>query len=225
MTTTTDGTDLDHDRRVQRAVTDELGWTPAVPATRIGVAVRDGVVTLSGEVDDVPAYLATKRAALRVRGVRAIVDDLWVRRAGAPRSDTDLARTVESALNWASDVPRDSVRATVRKGFVTLTGEVPWEFQRAAAQRAVEAVDGVQRVENAVELTDRPAAADAADRIRSALLRNAFLESEGVRVTVDGTEAVLTGEVRSDFERRQAEQATWASPHITAVRNELRVTE
>jgi osmotically-inducible protein OsmY len=207
---------------VQRAVLDELAWTPGLPAAALGVGVRDGVVTVSGDLDDVPQYLAAKRAVLRVAGVRALVDDLWVRPARS-RPDADLAASVRDALRWRTEVPSDAVQATVRNGFVTLTGRVPWEYQRRAAQEAAEHVDGVRRVDNDVELTERPAAEDAADRVRRALLRNAALDSAGIRVFMEGTEAVLQGTVHSEFERRQAEAAVWSSPHVATIRNELHV--
>lgn len=210
------------DGRLQRAVLDELAWTPGLEAAGIGVAVRDGVVTLTGDVDDVPQYLVTKRAALKVAGVRALVDDLWVRPAMA-RPDADLAASVREAIRWRSEVPSDAVQVAVRDGFVNLVGQVPWEYQRRAAQEAAERVEGVRRVDNDIELTERPAAADAADRVRRALLRNAVLDANAVQVTVDGTEAVLSGAVHSEFERRQAEAAVWSSPHVSTVRNELRV--
>jgi osmotically-inducible protein OsmY len=210
------------DGRVQRAVLDELAWTPGLPAAALGVGVRDGVVTVSGDLDDVPQYLAAKRAVLRVAGVRALVDDLWVRPARS-RPDADLAASVRDALRWRTEVPSDAVQATVRNGFVTLTGRVPWEYQRRAAQEAAEHVDGVRRVDNDVELTERPAAEDAADRVRRALLRNAALDSAGIRVFMEGTEAVLQGTVHSEFERRQAEAAVWSSPHVATIRNELHV--
>jgi osmotically-inducible protein OsmY len=216
------GGGADRDGRLQRAVLEELGWTPGLEAAGIGVAVRDGVVTLTGDVDDVPQYLATKRAALRVAGVRALVDDLWVRPARA-RPDAGLATSVREAIRWRAEVPSDAVQVAVRDGFVNLLGQVPWEYQRRAAQEAAERVEGVRRVDNDIELTERPAAADAADRVRSALLRNAVLDAAAMQVTVDGTEAVLSGAVHSDFERRQAEAAVWSSPHVSAVRNELRV--
>jgi osmotically-inducible protein OsmY len=210
------------DARLQRAVLDELSWTPGLEAAGIGVGVRDGVVTLTGDVDDVPQYLVTKRAALKVAGVRALVDDLWVRPAMA-RPDADLAASVREAIRWRSEVPSDTVQVAVRDGFVNLVGRVPWEYQRRAAQEAAERVEGVRRVDNDIELTERPAAADAADRVRRALLRNAVLDANAVQVTVDGTEAVLSGAVHSEFERRQAEAAVWSSPHVATVRNELRV--
>src|SRR6059058_4068838 len=99
----------DRDGRLQRAVLDELAWTPGLEAAGIGVAVRDGVVTLTGDVDDVPQYLVTKRAALKVAGVRALVDDLWVRPAMA-RPDADLAASVREAIRWRSEVPSDAVQ-------------------------------------------------------------------------------------------------------------------
>ena len=209
------------DHEIQTAVQDELEWTPDVDAAGVGVAVEDGTVTLSGEVDDYSERRAAKRAALRVRGVSTVVDDLRVHpKSSVNVTETDVAREVAHALAWASNVP-DSVKAEVDGHAVTLTGEVHWNFQRQAAKRAVQYLRGVYSVNNMITLSARPSAADAKERIKNALVRNAQLDANHITVTVSGNTATLTGHVRSWAEKRQAGWAAWASPHVTDVNNEL----
>lgn len=210
-------TDLD----VQTLVYDELEWTPEVDAAGIGVAVDDGAVTLSGEVDSLSERLAANRAAFRVKGVRAVVDNITVHpKGGWPVTETDVAKNVEHALQTATNVP-DTVRAKVDQHVVTLSGEVEWDFQRRAAQRAVQYLCGVYTVRNNVTLTSRPSATDTEERITRALIRNAQFDARSIDVTVTGTKVTLVGTVRSAAERTQAGQAAWASPHVTEVENRI----
>lgn len=218
MSTAT-ATRTDHD--IQASVQDELEWTPDVDAAGIGVAVEDGAVTLSGEVDDYAEKLAAERAALRVRGVSAVVNDLTVHPKGATTvTETDIAKEVERALKWATNVP-DTVKAEITGHNVTLTGQVQWDFQRQAAKRAVRYLRGVYTVNNMITLTARPSATDAKERITNALVRNAQLDANHITVTVVGNKATLTGHVRSWAEKEQAGFAAWASPHVTDVANDL----
>lgn len=211
----------DHD--IQTAVQEELDWTPEVDAAGIGVAVEDGAVTLTGEVDQHSERLAAMRAARRVRGVSTVVDALTVHpKSAITISDTDIAREVRRALQWADNVP-DTVKAEVSDHNVTLTGEVLWDFQRRAAKRTVQHLRGVHRVDNRVTLRARPSASDAKERISNALVRNAQLDANHIVVTVIGNSVTLSGHVRSWAEKEQAGRAAWASPHITDVQNNVRV--
>lgn len=211
----------DHD--IQTAVQDELDWTPDVDAAGIGVAVEDGAVILTGEVDQHSERLAAKRAARRVRGVSTVVDALTVHpKSSITITDTDVAREVRRALQWADNVP-DTVRAEVSDHNVILTGEALWDFQRRAAQRTVQHLRGVHRVDNRITLFARVSASDAKERIRNALVRNAQLDANHIVVTVIGNRATLSGHVRSWAEKEQAGRAAWASPHITEVENNVRV--
>jgi len=214
----------DSDLDVQIAVQDELDWTPDVDAAGIGVAVEDGGVTLSGEVDNYSERLAAKRAAFRVRGVRAVVDDLTVHpKAASSVTEADVATEIERALRGASNVP-ETVKAEIHGHNVTLTGEVDWDFQRTAAKRAVQCLRGVYTVNNMITLTPRPSAADTEERITNALTRNAQLDAKTISVTVAGNKVTLTGTVKSWAEKRQAGNAAWASPHVTDVDNRIIVS-
>lgn len=211
------------DHEIQTAVQDELEWTPDVDAARIGVAVEDRTVTLSGEVEDLAERRAATHAALRVRSVSAVANDLTVHpKSEWPVTETGIAKEVERALRRSTIVP-DTVKAEIRGHHVTLSGQVRWHFQRQAAEDGVQYLRGVYSVDNMITLNPRPFAADAERRIIEALLRNAQLDPDHITVAVAGTTATLTGSVRSWAEKRQAGQAAWASPHITEVENGIRV--
>ncbi|HEY9470268.1 MAG TPA: BON domain-containing protein [Propionibacteriaceae bacterium] len=215
------GTSVRSDQNIQIAVQDELEWTPDVDAAGIGVAVEDGTVSLSGEVDSYAERVAAKRAALRVYGVSTVVDNLVVHpRSKGALTETDIAKEVKRALKAASNVP-DTVKAEITDHAVVLTGEVNWDFQRRAAKRAVQYLHGVYSVESRLTLSARPSSADAEERIKNALIRNAQLDAKTIDVAVSGNTVTLTGAVRSWAEKQQAGQAAWASPHVTEVFNRI----
>ncbi|MGN6743108.1 MAG: BON domain-containing protein [Amnibacterium sp.] len=223
MTTLTH-TGIRTDQDVQRSVLEELEWTPGLDIANVGVTVHDGAVTLSGDVSDLPQRKAAVKAAFRVRGVTAVADELDLRLpADRVASDTEIAEAVQRGFRDTVEVPHDIVHATVHDAVVTLTGTVHYEYERKAARRIAEHARGVRAVDSRIELERRPSAADAAERIRGAIRRNAVVDAGHVQVTMDGTVAVLTGTVQSFAERSQAERAAWSSPHVTAVRNEITV--
>jgi osmotically-inducible protein OsmY len=210
------------DLQIQSAVESELDWTPNVDAAGIGVAVENGTVALSGEVDSYYEKTAAKRAAFRVKGVHTVTDDLVVR-AGSNLwsiSETTIAKNVEKAIAWLTTAP-NSVRAEVAKHRVILTGEVQWNYERVQAEKAVERIPGVADVENRIALARRPSAVDTAERITNALARNAALDAKGIKVVATGNTVTLTGTVHSWAERMAAENAAWSSPHVTAVDDQL----
>jgi osmotically-inducible protein OsmY len=196
--------------------------TDDVDAAAIGVAVDAGTVELSGEVDDYTQKVAAEKAALRVRGVRAIVSKLAVRpQAGGPPTTAEIAREVDHALEWAINVP-DTVKAQVNAHHdVTLYGDVDWDFQRNAARRAVQQLRGVYTVNDKMSLRARPAATETEQRIKQAIERNATLDANTIHVDVSGNTVTLTGSVGSWLEKQQAGRTAWSSPHVAAVRNDI----
>ena len=210
------------DLELQREVTNELRWDPRVRDDEIAVAARDGVVTLGGTVGSFAVKLAALKAAERVGGVHAVADDLDVKLPGSSqRSDTELAHQVVNALRWDVLVPDDRIKARVEQGWVTLEGEVEWEFERRAARRAVQNLTGVRGVTNLVALRARASTLDVSQRIKDALRRQAELDARKIEVEATDGAVTLRGTVHSWAERHQAEQAAWSAPGVTRVDDRL----
>lgn len=207
------------DVRVRDAVMKQLDWDPEVDAGAVGVAAKDGVVTLTGYVPDYPGRLAAERAAKRVRGVRGVANDIEVRRT-FERNDSDIAIDATRALELRTTVP-PTVQLVVRNGHVTLSGKVSWLFQRTAAEHAVRHVRGVLSVVNHIEVALSSVERDVRHRIVEALHRNADIDARHVVVTVDGNVARLTGRVGSWLQRESAERAAGSAPGITRVDDQI----
>jgi osmotically-inducible protein OsmY len=216
------GSKVKTDWQLKRDVMDELAWDPAISANAIGVAVKDGVVTVSGHLDTFAEKVAVQRAVRRVTGVRAIAIELDVKLAPQhKRSDTEIAAAAEHALRWNTMIPADKVRVTVEQGWVQLNGEVEWDYQRQAAFKAVRSLTGVVGVSNEITLGQRTTPADLAQRIQDALERQALREANRVQVTVaDGT-VTLQGNVHSSQERDAVQGAAWSAPGVRSVVNQL----
>jgi osmotically-inducible protein OsmY len=214
------------DSEIQKDVADELKWDPSLEDDDIAVAVRDGVVTLAGWVKSYGDKWKAERVVSRVRGVKAIANDLEVRLpSSSNRNDPEIARAAVDALKWNSSVPDDRIRVRVENGWVTLEGDVDWYFQKEAAERAVRWLTGVKGVTNliAVHAPATPAPSDVKAKIRAALSRGAQFDADRITVEVDGHKAILRGTVRSYAERRDAERAALNAPGITEVENRLTV--
>lgn len=210
------------DSELQRDVMEELVWDPSVGRAEIGVAARSGVVTVSGQVDSYAKKVAAVKAAERVAGVRAVADELIIE-VPSPfkRSDMDIAHAVTNALRWDIEVPDDRIKARVDGGWVWLDGEVEWEFQRAAAARAVRNLTGVMGVSNEIRLKAHVFAPDVKARIESALKRNAAVDSSQIIVLAHDGEVTLKGHVHSWSARADAERAAWSAPGVNRVKDEL----
>ena len=212
------------DADLKRDVTAELAWDPAVKATAVGVAVKDGVVTLTGHLDTYAEKYAASRAVKRVAGVKAIALELDVKLApNHKRSDTDIAESAEVALKWNTLVPVDAIKLTVDHGWVTLQGAVEWDYQRRSVEKAIRPLMGVVGISNEITLRNQPKAADLSRRIEAALMRQAMREAEHIQVDVDGATVKLTGKVHSWQERDAAQGVAWSAPGVLAVVNDLRV--
>jgi len=210
--------DLRHD------ILTELAWDPVVPEAKVGVAVSDGVVTLSGHLDTYAEKIATQRAVERVSGVQAIALEIDVVPQGVhKRSDTEIAMAAEQALGWNTSVPKDRVKVAVEKGWVTLSGELDWNFQRSAVERMIRPLRGVLGISDNITLKSLPIPANLSARIQDALTRQASREARRIEIAVDGSVVTLRGHVHSWAERNAAEGATWSAPGVSRVDNQLTV--
>ncbi|SCL17248.1 Osmotically-inducible protein OsmY, contains BON domain [Micromonospora pallida] len=212
------------DQDIQADVLDELTWEPRVQPHEIGVTVTEGVVTLSGWVDGYAKKWAAERAAHRVARVRAVANDLAVRLpSSAQRTDQEVATATVRALEWDAFVPLEEVDVTVAEGWVTLRGQVEWEYQRRAAERAVGRLTGVRGVSNGIAVRPRATAPgpEIATGIRRALERGVATDTARISVGLSGHTVVLDGVVRSTEQRAAAERTAWSAPGVTEVRNRL----
>ena len=212
------------DSQLQRDVCAELEWEPSVDQTHIGVAVVDGVVTLSGYVKSYPEKLAAEHATRRVAGVKAIAEELKVRFASDPKTaDHEIAKRIVDMLSWSVLVPDKTVQVKVEHGWVTLTGEVAWHYQRDEARRIASGINGVTGVSNNIAVNTRVAIPEVRQRIKDALERQADLDAAAVTIALDGSKVTLGGTVRAPYERRVAEQAAWGAPGVTQVDDRILV--
>ena len=212
-------------RELESEVLDELEWEPSVKAAEIGVAVNDGVITLTGFVDSYAEKLATEDAVKRVTDVRGVANELVVRLpALRERTDTDIARAAVNALEWDVFVPFDSAKVTVENGWVTLDGEVERQFQRQAAEHAVCHLAGVKGVRNLISIKSKATAMEIQADIEKALKRSAEVDAKRISVETRGSgKVILRGSVRSFAERQEAGRVAWSAPGITDVDNQISV--
>jgi osmotically-inducible protein OsmY len=209
------------DTRLRDAVIRQLEWDPECDASAIGVAAKDGAVTLTGFIDTYAGKLAAERAAKRVHGTRAVANDVAVR-LRLDRTDADIARDAGRALELRSTIPQ-TVQAVVRDGVVSLSGNVDWLYQKEAAARAVRDVRGVRAVLSHISVTPRAVEKDVHRRIVRALHRHADLDARRIAVTVSGGTATVSGTVETWQHREAAEQAAASAPGIVRVQNDIAV--
>jgi osmotically-inducible protein OsmY len=215
-------TQIRTDEEIRADVLEELKWDPRVQSNEIGVAVKNGIVTLTGWVDSYLKKIAAEEAALRVRGVTAVANDIEVRLPESDqRTDADIAAAVVNALKWDAAIPEGQVTVTVSKGWVTLKGEVDYQFQKIEAEHAARRVTGVIGVTNLITVKPRLSPTDLKQSIEKALIRNAETDAKRITVEVQGSKVILRGTVRTYAERQAAEDAAWSAPGVTEVENHI----
>lgn len=215
-----------NDKMLQQDVIDELDFEPSIDSADIGVIAENGVITLTGHVPSYSQKIAAERAAWRVKGVKAIAQEIQVRFASDKKTnDDEIAQRAVNILAWNSSVPRDAIHVKVQDGWVTLTGEVSWNYQREAAETGIRRLSGVLGVSNDITLIPLAQPADIEQRIRSALKRQAEIEASRIRVSVlDNGRVSIEGEVDNWEERRAVERAAWSAPGVRMVEDHLRIS-
>ena len=212
------------DLTLRQEILDELEWEPSVDAAHIGVVVDKGFATLSGHVSSYTEKLAAERAVTRVKGVTAIAENIEIRYPAAKRTaDDQIAKRVVDIINWQVSVPSDRIKVKVEKGWVTLSGEVDWHFQKVDAEKSVRRLSGVMGIANLIGLKPRVEAKDVKKRIEEALKRNAEIEAQNIRVIVQGGKVTLDGKVDSWAERQRVENTVWSAPGVLSVDDRLSV--
>jgi osmotically-inducible protein OsmY len=208
------------DEQIQQDVFAELKWDARLQPNEIGVIVKDGVVTLTGWVDSYLKKWTAEDVAHRVGGVKAVANDIEVK-LSSERTDPDIAAAAVRAIEWDSAVPSDKVQVTVSKGWVTLKGEVEWQYQREDAERVIRRLAGVKGVSNLIMVKPRTTASELKKKIEDSLVRSAQLDANRITVEVQGTKAILRGTVRSWAEKEEAERVVWSAPGIVSVENRI----
>jgi osmotically-inducible protein OsmY len=210
------------DEEIQKDVLAELKWDAQVQPNEIGVSVKDGVVTLTGWVDSYLKKWAAEDAAHRVGGVKAVANDIEVK-VFSERTDPDIAEAAIRALEWDASVPADKIQVTVSKGWVTLKGEVNWNFEKQDAERVVRRLTGVKGVSNLITVKPSTTPSELKKRIEDALVRNAKVDANKITVEVQGSKAILKGAVRAWVEKEEADRVAWLAPGVTSVENRITV--
>lgn len=212
------------DQEIRDDILAEIDWEPRVQSTEIGVTVKNGAVVLTGTVSNYAEKLAAEEAAKRVKGVRAIAEEIKVKIPSETRvGDEEIAERIANLFKWNASIAENEIKAEVRNGFVTLSGEADWNYQRDLAKTLVSGVKGVAAVTNMIKVKSRVAPAEVTREITRALHRNADIEASNIKVDVDGGRVTLKGDVKAWHERKLVEDAVWAAPGVTEVVDNLRV--
>ncbi|TFZ55228.1 BON domain-containing protein [Methylorubrum sp. Q1] len=213
------------DAEIKRDVEAELRWNPSIDSTDVAVTVKNGVVTLTGFTRSFTDKWEAERAAKHVAGVAGVANDIEVRLPSVDeRPDPEIARDAVAALKNRLPMSAEHIQVTVKSGWVSLEGEVEWQYQRGAAEAAVRWVRGVKGVSNLVQVKPRAAASEIKQKIDEAFRRSAEVDANRVMVEAKGSEVVLNGTVRSWAERQEAERVAWAAPGVTKVDNRITIS-
>ncbi len=224
MKSTLERTSHRTDAELKADILAELKYEPNVKVTDLGVLVHDGVVTLNGHTNSYMGKWEAVRTIKRIAGVKAIADEIELKIPGSvSHTDEDIAAAAAHHLEWSSVVPTGKVTATVRKGWITLDGEVEWKYMKNAAENVVHHLTGVKGVSNMISLKPKSTSTEVKASIRSAFERSALLNANKIEVEISGSEVTLRGNVRTYGERDEAERVAWASPGILSVHNNLMI--
>lgn len=214
------------DNEIQKDVIEQLKWEPFLNASQIGVAVKNGIVTLSGQVDTYSKKSLAEKAAKKVAGVLAIAEDIQVGLSPAyKKTDTEIAEAVVNGLKWHTMIPDEKIKVSVEEGNVRLEGEVEWEYQRNQAKTAVENLAGVKFVTNLIAVKPKITPYEIQQKINASFQRSANIDASKISADVTGSKVILRGTVRSFAEKEDAENAAWSAPGITSVESKLIIKE
>jgi osmotically-inducible protein OsmY len=212
------------DFQIQKDIMEQLRWEPFLMASQIGVAVKNGIVTLSGQVDSYAKKLTAENATRKIAGVKAIAEDIHIGVSPSfNKTDTEIAEAVYNALKWHSAVQEEKIKIKVENGHVTLEGEVEWEFQRKNVKTAIENMAGIRSVLNLVTLKPKVTTTDIKQKISAAFHRSATIDAGIISVEVSGNKVTLNGKVRSMTEKEDAENAAWNAPGVTSVVSNIEI--
>lgn len=213
------------DAEIERDVKEELKWDPDLDATDVAVTVKDGVVTLTGFVRSYAEKYEAESAAKRVAGVVGVANDLEVRLPTTDeRPDPEIARDAVSAIKAQLPISSENIKVIVKNGWVTLEGEVEWQYQKNTAEAAVRRIKGVRGVINSIVVKPRVEPSEIKRKIQEAFKRNAEVDANRIIVETNGSEVILKGTVRSWIEREEAERVAWSAPGVTKVVDQIVVS-
>jgi osmotically-inducible protein OsmY len=212
------------DHQLRQDVLDELDFEPSVNAVHIGVGAHGGVITLTGFVSSYGEKLAAERAARRIKGVKAIAEEIEIRLPSDKKvGDDEIAGRAVDILKWRVGFPANRINVKVEKGIVTLTGDVDWRFQKSEAEAAIHNLGGVAGVANLIRVNSPVPVAEVKEKIQKSLHRNAELDASRITVQIDGGRVVLGGKVHAWYERDIAERAAWSAPGVTEVQDHIQI--
>ena len=216
---------MKNDNQLQKDVIAELNWEPSINPTNIGVEVKDGIVTLTGHVGSYAEKMSAERSAQHVAGVKALAIEIEVTLPGiSKRTDADIARSVENVLQWTTYLPKDAIKVMVENGWITLSGQVDWEYQRVAAIDAVRYMMGVRGVSDDITIKPTASSNSVKSEIEDALKRRAIVDANSISVEVHGEDVTLTGKVHSWSERDLATHSAWCTPGVKNVKDNMTLT-